>query len=58
LLEARERGVLSSLLFTGDDNPAAQRAYQALGYERIGDYRIVTLRSALLPANLAAGRAW
>jgi GNAT superfamily N-acetyltransferase len=56
LLDARRRGVASSLLFTGDDNPAAQRAYQALGYERIGDYRIVTLRAAQSPGMLAASR--
>jgi predicted GNAT family acetyltransferase len=57
LLDVRERGVENSLLFTGDDNPAAQRAYQALGYERIGDYRIITLRSAQSPSMLATGRA-
>ena len=45
LLDMRARGVERSLLFTGDDNPAAQRAYQAIGYERIGDYRIVMLAS-------------
>ncbi|MEY4581459.1 MAG: hypothetical protein RL701_6162 [Pseudomonadota bacterium] len=43
LLDARARGVSLSLLFTGDDNVAAQRAYRALGYERTGDYRIVTV---------------
>jgi RimJ/RimL family protein N-acetyltransferase len=45
LLEAKRRGALSSVLFTGDDNLAAQRAYRALGYERIGDYRITTLNT-------------
>lgn len=43
LLDARARGVASSSLFTGDDNLPAQRAYLALGYERVGDYRIVLL---------------
>ena len=47
LLDARARGIASSLLFTGDDNLAAQHAYQALGFERIGDYRITMLTSAL-----------
>lgn len=41
LLEARERGVLRSVLFTQTDNHAAQAAYRALGYERIGDYGLV-----------------
>jgi len=45
LLYAKSRGVVSSVLFTGDDNPAAQRAYRSLGYERIGDYRITTLNT-------------
>lgn len=41
LLLARERGVTRSILFTGVENPAAQAAYRALGYERIGDYGLV-----------------
>lgn len=43
LLDARARGIARSILFTGDDNLPAQAAYRSLGYERIGDYRIVTL---------------
>jgi len=39
LLEARAHGVSRSILFVSD--PAARRAYLALGYRRVGDYGIV-----------------
>jgi predicted GNAT family acetyltransferase len=45
LLAARERGVARSILFTGVENRAAQAAYRALGYERIGDYGLVLFES-------------
>jgi len=51
LLDARARGAVSSVLFTGDDNFAARSAYLALGYQRIGDYRIAMLRN---PAKISA----
>lgn len=41
LLAARRRGVRRSVLFTPTDNHAAQAAYRALGYERVGDYGLV-----------------
>ncbi len=41
LLDARAEGVPQAILFTGDDNIGAQRAYAKLGFERIGDYRII-----------------
>ncbi|HXJ32854.1 MAG TPA: GNAT family N-acetyltransferase [Candidatus Eisenbacteria bacterium] len=41
LVAARAEGVTRSILFTGEDNPAAQRAYVALGYRRIGDYGLI-----------------
>lgn len=41
LLEARARGVRRSVLFTGETNAAAQRAYVAIGFRPIGDYGIV-----------------
>jgi len=41
LLLARARGAHRSVLFTGTENVAAQRAYEALGYEEVGDYGIV-----------------
>jgi RimJ/RimL family protein N-acetyltransferase len=34
-------GVTTAVLFTGEDNVPAQRAYAALGFERIGDYGLV-----------------
>ena len=47
LLDACAEGVKTALLFTGEDNIAARRAYEALGFRRIGDYRMVLLRSPL-----------
>jgi ribosomal protein S18 acetylase RimI-like enzyme len=41
LLAARASGATRSILFTGVENRAAQTAYRALGYERIGDYGLV-----------------
>jgi len=41
LLAARARGVARSVLFTETANRAAQAAYRALGYERVGDYGMV-----------------
>jgi uncharacterized protein len=38
LLDAREEGAHTSILFTGDDNPAAQKAYKSVGFRRIGDF--------------------
>ena len=45
LLDARAEGAAASILFTGEDNLPAQRAYEALGYRQIGDYRLLLLRS-------------
>jgi len=44
LRDARERGVRRAILFTGEDNLPAIKAYTALGFERIGDFAIVLLR--------------
>jgi uncharacterized protein len=41
LLAVRSEGVTRSVLFTGEDNPAAQRAYRALGYEVVGDFGLI-----------------
>ncbi|HVJ52503.1 MAG TPA: GNAT family N-acetyltransferase [Aliidongia sp.] len=38
---ARAEGARSAILFTGDDNIPAQRAYRALGFEEIGDYGLI-----------------
>jgi RimJ/RimL family protein N-acetyltransferase len=47
LLDARAEGAQKAILFTGEENVAAQRAYEALGFRHIGDYRILLLRSPL-----------
>jgi uncharacterized protein len=43
LLDARADGAGRAILFTGDDNPAAISAYRALGFQRVGDYRLLLL---------------
>ena len=43
LLEARAEGVVEAILFTEAENHPAQRAYEALGFKRIGDYGMVLL---------------
>ena len=43
LLAVRELGVRTAILFTGDGNLPAQRAYLALGFERVGRYRVVMM---------------
>lgn len=43
LLDARAQGVVTSILFTGVRNVPAQRAYMGLGFQHIGDYRLVLL---------------
>jgi len=42
---AAAEGVKKSILFT--DNPAAIRAYQAIGFTRIGEYQLAMLREAV-----------
>jgi GNAT superfamily N-acetyltransferase len=39
LLEARDQGVVRAVLFT--ESPAARRAYEALGFQRLGEYGLV-----------------
>lgn len=41
LLHVRELGCRKAVLFTGEDNIAAQTAYQALGFRPIGSYGMV-----------------
>jgi ribosomal protein S18 acetylase RimI-like enzyme len=43
LAAAATMGVGRSILFTGRDNVAARRAYESIGYRRIGDYGLVVL---------------
>ncbi|MBM3602765.1 MAG: GNAT family N-acetyltransferase [Alphaproteobacteria bacterium] len=42
LLEAREKGVERAILFT--DAPAAAKAYEAVGFQHIGFYRLALLK--------------
>ena len=49
LLIARSEGVETAILFTGEDNVPAQRAYEGLGFRHIGDYRLVLLRAGRAP---------
>ncbi|MEJ2207830.1 MAG: GNAT family N-acetyltransferase [Anaerolineae bacterium] len=44
LLAARAEGATRGVLFTGKENVPAQRAYEALGFRRVGDYRLLLLR--------------
>ncbi len=46
LLDVREESVERAILFTGDDNVSAVRAYAALGFRRIDDFRIVLRRGS------------
>jgi predicted GNAT family acetyltransferase len=48
LLDARLEGVKKAILFTGESNIAAQKAYAALGFQHIGDYRLLLLRSPIV----------
>jgi predicted GNAT family acetyltransferase len=50
LLDAQAEGVSTAILFTGLENIAAQKAYEALGFEHIGGYRLLLLKTALEPA--------
>jgi len=44
LRDAAAEGVGRAVLFTGDANVPAIRTYRALGFRRVGDYRVVLLR--------------
>lgn len=44
LLMARDLGETKAFLFTGEENVAAQRAYEALGFAAIGDYGLILFR--------------
>jgi RimJ/RimL family protein N-acetyltransferase len=45
LQTAASEGVTRAVLFTGESNTPAQRAYQGLGFRRVGDYGIVLFAS-------------
>ena len=52
LLDARAEGVADAILFTKETNAPARRAYKALGFQAIGDYRIT--RANLPPVGDAS----
>lgn len=45
LAQAKERGVKSSVLFT--DNPPAVKAYESIGYEKNGSFRLSLLKAPM-----------
>mgnify|MGYP000977021387 CR=1 FL=1 len=50
LLDARAEGAQMAILFTDEDNVAAQKAYTSLGFRHVGDYYLFMLRD---PLNVA-----
>jgi predicted GNAT family acetyltransferase len=53
LLAARAEGVRRGVLFTGETNVAAQRAYAALGFARVGDWALLFLRTPTRPPEVS-----
>jgi RimJ/RimL family protein N-acetyltransferase len=49
LLAARTDGVRRGVLFTGDENVPAQKAYAALGFTRVGDWGLLFLQTPAPP---------
>ena len=47
LIDARNGGIGKAILFTPQRNIPAQRAYRALGFQEIGDYRVVLLADSM-----------
>jgi RimJ/RimL family protein N-acetyltransferase len=47
LEDARAEGATRAILFTGVENVPAQKAYLALGFQQIGDYRLLLLREGI-----------
>ena len=43
LLDAKQKGATEAILFTEVDNIPAQKAYESLGFEQVGDYGMVVL---------------
>ncbi len=41
LQQARREGIRRAVLYTEEDNITARRAYEAIGFKRIGDYGVV-----------------
>ena len=51
LLAARGDDVRRAVLFTGDENVPARRAYAALGFERVGDWGLLFLETPTRPRD-------
>lgn len=47
LVDAHKNGYSKAILFTGETNTPAQKAYSALGFEYIGNYRLTLLHEAI-----------
>ncbi len=47
LRDARAEGVQRAILFTGDTNIAAQKAYRAIGFQGVGDYGLLLLKEGV-----------
>jgi len=47
LLDARGTGATRAILFTGEQNIAAQKAYTALGFRQVGYFRLCLLREGV-----------
>lgn len=47
LLDAQQEGAEIAVLFTGEENIPAQKAYEALGFEHLGDYCLLNLHSPM-----------
>ena len=56
LLAARAEGVGRGVLFTGETNIPAQRAYAALGFARVGDWALMFLAAPARPLAGALNR--
>jgi uncharacterized protein len=52
LRDARNEGKQRAILFTGESNMPAQKAYHALGFQHIGDYRIILLYKPLVVGTI------
>ena len=48
LLDAQETGATRAILFTGEQNIAAQKAYTALGFRHVGHFRLCLLREGVV----------
>lgn len=49
LPDVQQRGEGRAVLFTGDTNLSARGAYGALGFAKVGRYRVMLLRRPVVP---------